>query len=227
MRHLILLALLLGSGPSAPALHGHVAVERAGKEVPYDSAFVYLLPRKRLKLTEADAVSAKIVQQSKRFVPAALVVPVGSTVAFPNLDRIEHNVFSPTDPGVAGFDLGRYSTDAAGRTHLFKVPNEYSIYCDIHREMVASIKVVKAPPQWIAHVDKDAFAIADMPADGTYELHAWAPFSEEFVVTITIENGKISADSQKQLDTIKVQLGAAAPHQRVDGSPYTCTYDCK
>src|SRR5690349_23278088 len=128
MRYVLLLALLLGSGPPAPAIHGHVAVLRSGKEVAYDSAFVYLVPKKRLKLGDADAVTAKIVQQNKRFVPAAIVVPVGSTVAFPNYDREEHNVFSPTPPV---FDLNRYNTDTVGKTHRFDDVDEFSIFCDI------------------------------------------------------------------------------------------------
>ena len=47
-----------------------------------------------------------IYTREKQFDPATLVIPVGSTVSFPNKDQILHNVFSITTG--ATFDLGLY-----------------------------------------------------------------------------------------------------------------------
>src|SRR5579872_7476019 len=42
--------------------------------------------------------SAAMQQTARRFSPDVLVVPVGSVVAFPNMDPIFHNVFSLSRP---------------------------------------------------------------------------------------------------------------------------------
>src|SRR5580704_2223643 len=54
-------------------------------------------------------VTATMEQKDRRFIPELLVIPVGSTVSFPNLDPIFHNVFSLSKP--KSFDLGNYSRD--------------------------------------------------------------------------------------------------------------------
>jgi hypothetical protein len=43
-------------------------------------------------------VTADLNQQDRSFTPDLIVVPVGSTVSFPNLDPIFHNVFSLSKP---------------------------------------------------------------------------------------------------------------------------------
>jgi len=52
----------------------------------------------------ASPVTATVQQQNRRFEPDLLVIPVGSTVNFPNLDSIFHNVFSLLL--TQSFDLG-------------------------------------------------------------------------------------------------------------------------
>src|SRR5205814_1505195 len=56
----------------------------------------------------------KVMQNNKSFVPHVLAVPVGSTITFPNVDLIFHNVFSLSR--LNPFDLGLYragdSTDS-------------------------------------------------------------------------------------------------------------------
>jgi plastocyanin len=42
----------------------------------------------------SQGVTADLNQQDRRFTPDLIVVPAGSTVSFPNLDPIFHNVFS-------------------------------------------------------------------------------------------------------------------------------------
>ena len=51
-------------------------------------------------------VAAEITTADKAFSPHVLVVPVGSTVSFPNHDPFNHNVFSLSDE--QPFDLGLY-----------------------------------------------------------------------------------------------------------------------
>src|SRR5690348_6411403 len=54
----------------------------------------------------ADPAPVQIEQIDRRFSPDLVVVPVGSTVSFPNMDPIFHNIYSLSKPKT--FDLGSY-----------------------------------------------------------------------------------------------------------------------
>jgi plastocyanin len=53
---------------------------------------------------ESRAITATMEQKNRRFLPDLVVIPAGSTVSFPNLDEIFHDVFSLSKP--RSFDLG-------------------------------------------------------------------------------------------------------------------------
>jgi plastocyanin len=55
---------------------------------------------------ECTHASGVMNQKNKEFVPDLLAICAGSTVSFPNLDPIFHNVFSLSRP--REFDLGNY-----------------------------------------------------------------------------------------------------------------------
>ena len=76
-----------------------------------ESAVVNEFDRMAVILEGANAspqppVTAVLNQQGSRFDPELIVVPVGSTVQFPNSDPIFHNVFSLSK--ARKFDLGYY-----------------------------------------------------------------------------------------------------------------------
>ena len=83
-----------------------------------------------------------ITQKEKTFLPRVLVVPVGSTVDFPNADPIFHNVFSLSTPGP--FDLGLYRAGAS-KSRVFAEPATYRVFCNIHPQMTALLAVVPSP----------------------------------------------------------------------------------
>ena len=84
-------------------------------------------------------------QKNRKFTPDTLVIPVGSTVSFPNLDPIFHNVFSLSKPKI--FDLGNYPKDHT-RTITFSKPGIVFVDCHLHPNMAAVIVVT--PNQWSA-----------------------------------------------------------------------------
>src|SRR5438034_3702275 len=92
--------------------------------------------------------AAVMRQQNRRFVPDTLVIPAGSTVSFPNLDPIFHNVFSLSRP--ASFDLGNYPKDHT-RTITFSKPGIVYVDCHLHPNMAAVIVVT--PNQWSPKAD--------------------------------------------------------------------------
>ncbi len=112
--------------------------------------------------------TAIMAQKERRFYPETLVVPVGSTISFPNEDRIFHNVFSLSSP--KSFDLGNYPKDHT-RTVTFAKPGIVFVNCHLHPNMSAAIVV--SPNQWSAKADADGhFVLPDVPP-GNYTVVAW------------------------------------------------------
>jgi len=70
--------------------------------------------------------------------PAAMVVPVGTTVRFPNQDTFFHNVFSYSGP--ARFDLGRYPRGES-KDVRFDEAGIVKVYCEVHEFMRAVVVV--------------------------------------------------------------------------------------
>ena len=130
-------------------------------------------------------VTATIEQKHRRFFPDTLVVPVGSTVSFPNLDPIFHNVFSLSKP--SRFDLGNYPKDHT-RTVAFSKPGIVFVGCHLHPNMGAVIVV--SPNQWCAKADAAGrFTLRDAPP-GSYTVVAWHKAAGFFREAIRIpENG--------------------------------------
>src|SRR5262249_31646507 len=113
-------------------------------------------------------IEAKLAQEKRQFSAEVLVVPIESTVNFPNEDPIFHNVFSLSK--ARQFDLGYYPMNQS-RSVKFTKPGVVQVYCHIHREMNAA--VVVTPNSWYARPDKSGrFTLAEIPA-GTYQLVVW------------------------------------------------------
>lgn len=174
--------------PSAPAvaegqLSGHIElIVGAGQSVAAEEiaeAVVYFLP-------DAGAPHPKpgefqIYTHNKQFEPTSLVIPLGSTVKFPNQDEILHNVFSAT-PG-SSFDLGLYG-EGASNEYTFKKAGLVLINCNVHQAMQASVLVLDTP--YFVHPNKDGdFRFAGLPA-GPGKLMLWHPRAapESIVVSL-------------------------------------------
>jgi plastocyanin len=109
-------------------------------------------------------------QRNLNFYPRVLVVQVGTTVEFPNHDRVFHDVFSFRDG--KQFELGLYPVGAVKQVP-FDRPGLSRVFCNIHPAMAAYIMVVDSP--YFAVSDRDGrFTLSRMPA-GTFTYHAWRP----------------------------------------------------
>lgn len=109
-------------------------------------------------------------QRNLSFYPHVLAVQVGTTVEFPNHDRVFHDVFSFRD--AKKFELGLYPVGAV-KPVLFDHPGLSRIFCNIHPHMAAYIMVVDTPYFGMSN-QTGAFLIPQVPA-GPYTYHAWRP----------------------------------------------------
>jgi plastocyanin len=109
-----------------------------------------------------------LLQKDKMFSPHLLVVPVGSSVAFPNADPFFHNVFSLFDG--RRFDLGLYEAGST-RSVVFGREGVSYIFCNIHSEMSAVVISLSTSLYSIAE-QGGSFHLKHVP-EGDYELHVW------------------------------------------------------
>lgn len=84
----------------------------------------------------------QVAQQNLQFDPYILIVPVGATVRFPNLDRVRHHVYSFSEG--ARFELELFGRDES-RSHRFTQVGVAAIGCNIHDQMQAYIVIVDTP----------------------------------------------------------------------------------
>jgi len=110
----------------------------------------------------------RLVQKNKSFEPHVLVVPVGSSVEFPNRDPFFHNVFSLFEG--KRFDLGLYEAGST-RNVVFDKPGISYIFCNIHSEMSAVVISVSSPYYGISDAH-GRVAIPHVPS-GRYTLRIW------------------------------------------------------
>ena len=103
-----------------------------------------------------------------------MVVPVGSTVTFPNFDPVFHNVFS-LSPSRA-FDLGIYK-DGETREVQFTKEGVIDVGCNLHANMAATLIVVSAPHYVVTNA-KGQFSFKSL-ALGDYTMKAWTEASAE------------------------------------------------
>jgi plastocyanin len=132
----------------------------------------------------SEPVTATIEQVNRRFVPDLSVVPLGSTVSFPNRDAIFHNVFSLSKPKT--FDLGNYPK---GRTRSVTLTQTGIIYVNCHLHPNMSATVVVTPNRWSTRVDASGqFRLTGVPV-GRHTVVAWHKAAGFFRQTVDVSGG--------------------------------------
>jgi len=132
----------------------------------------------------------KVTQEGAQFSPHVLPIVAGTTVEWPNNDRIYHNVFSFSEP--KQFDLGLYKSGDSKQV-TFDKPGRVDVFCSIHSSMSCIVLVMENPYFGKAD-DKGRYSITNVPP-GTYKLKAWherLPMQEK---EITVpEQGEVNVD---------------------------------
>ena len=131
--------------------------------------------------------TAEMVQRDTAFAPAAVVVPVGGTVEFPNDDPFFHNVFSYSS--TRRFDLGRYP-QGESKSVSFDQAGVVGVFCEVHDKMRGVIIVTENP--YHARVGDDgSYRIEGLPP-GEHELAFWSADHRPVRRTVTVESGGTS-----------------------------------
>jgi plastocyanin len=137
-----------------------------------------------------------INQSNSHFEPDLVVIPVGSTVEFPNSDPIFHNVFSLSR--AQSFDLGFFPRGQS-RTVRFNHAGIIQVYCHIHADMYAAIVVTGSA--WYSKPAADgSFSWNNVPA-GHYHLAAWHKVAGMHGMDVRVpENGNVDVTIQIPVD---------------------------
>jgi hypothetical protein len=179
----VLLSLAIGAvaGAQTETVTAHIAIagksttKAAHSDAPTSDAAQVVVWLNRLDppggtpiAVEPPAKRPQLLQKNKTFIPHMLVVPVGTTVDFPNHDPFFHNVFSLFDG--KRFDLGLYEAGATNSVRFDRLGVSF-LFCNIHPEMSAVVVAVDTP--YYAISDRSGnVSIPDVP-DGKYQLHIW------------------------------------------------------
>ena len=121
-------------------------------------------------------------QRNLAFTPHVMAVRVGTTVEFPNNDRVFHNVFSFRDG--KKFDLGMYPKGSAKRI-TFDQAGLSRLFCNIHPNMAAYVMAVDSPYFAVSN-ENGLFTIAGVPP-GRYTYHAWRPGGQPLTGSISVD----------------------------------------
>jgi plastocyanin len=150
---------------AAPAFAADITVtvtDAAGKPVP--DAVVTIDARGPRPAARRFVIN----QRDMKFAPEVLVVPVGSTITFGNLDPYRHHVYSFSD--TRKFELKLFAQGEAHPVTFDKV-GVVSIGCNIHDQMQGFIHVVDTP--FADRTDaKGRVTLRSLPA-GRFTMQVW------------------------------------------------------
>jgi plastocyanin len=131
------------------------------------------------------AAATEMEQKNMSFSPGVLPIQVGTTVEFPNLDDMYHNVFSYSK--AKRFDLGRYRKGEKAAAVVFDKPGTVTLHCEIHASMRATILVLDTP--YFAKTNGDGtFHLGGLPT-GRYLLKAWVSDADIRVQPVELKPG--------------------------------------
>jgi plastocyanin len=114
-------------------------------------------------------IKAVMDQVNRAFQPDLLVIPVGSTVTFPNSDSVSHQIYSFSP--AKRFQLPLYRGTPYPPVH-FDQAGVVTLGCNIHDEMVGYLLVTDAP--YYGRTDQAGAWTVEV-ARGRYRISIWHP----------------------------------------------------
>lgn len=197
------------------SLAGSIELLRNGRPLPFAATFLgqtVVAWRAAEGIATPPMPEQTIVTRRSRFFPQTLAVTSGTSIRFPNMDTIEHNVFSLT-PGHR-FDVGLYG-EGEGRTHRFDGTGTVELFCNVHPNMAAFLLVLDTP-FFASPDDEGNFVLDGLPA-GPGELLVWNYRAEQPLQRRALDIGEATA-----IDAVVVDITrpAVPQHTNKHGEPY-------
>ena len=170
------------------------AIEAPTAEPEPAAAVVYLEGTFRQPAAHPEKI-AEMDQKNISFSPGLLVIQVGTTVEFPNLDDTYHNVFSYSK--TKRFDLGRYRKGEKPAAVLFDKPGVVNLHCEIHASMRGTILVLDTP-YFVKTDSHGLYHLGPIPP-GHYLLKAWVSDDDIRVQPVDVRPGsKLDIDFRRK-----------------------------
>ncbi len=197
------------------SITGSIEVLRNGRPLPFAATFLgqtVVAWRPAEGVENAPMAEQTIVTRRSRFFPQTMAVTSGTNVRFPNMDTIEHNVFSLT-PGHR-FDVGLYG-EGEGRTHRFDGTGTVELFCNVHPNMAAFLLVLDTP-FFASPDDEGNFMLDGLPA-GPGELLVWNYRAEQPLQRTRLDVGEATAIGAVEVDITRPTV---PQHTNKHGEPY-------
>lgn len=162
--------LLLGAAPMPPAAGVGVSVRTAnGQPVANAVVIVRLVGRATPPARPGNGYAVR--QQNIQFNPFLTVVPVNADVAFPNFDKVRHQVYSFSP--AKRFELKLYASEQ-NRAVRFDRVGPVSLGCNIHDQMTAFIYVTDSA--FTAKTDASGNVNLNGVPQGAVSITVWHPY---------------------------------------------------
>ncbi len=202
-RSIAALATILFVSPQAVASDFTVRViDDRGR--PVSDAVVTLKPESGsyppLRLNSA----VQVAQQDTQFHPFVTVVPVGTTVSFPNFDPFRHHVYSFSP--AKRFELKLFARDQ-NRSVTFDRAGIVAVGCNIHDSMSAYIFVTDTT--WTARTSPAGIAVIQNVPVAAMRMQLWHPYLHTPGGTLT---RPITAADAGREQVFKIQLRPRTMH---------------
>lgn len=152
----------------------------------------------------------ELSQENKTFLHRVLTVTQGESVAFPNLDKIFHNVWSQSRPKT--FDLGLYKYPEV-KVVEFDKPGFVTVFCNIHPQMIATILVLPNNKSALTN-PAGKYRITGIPP-GEWPVYAWVEGATPLKLMLSFKaDSALTQDFKLTLNRIPIR------HLNKEGKPY-------
>jgi plastocyanin len=165
----ILMATSLGVIAYGATTTTVVVVVKDERGIPVSDAVVMLYPSGASNRPPR-VTAGTMAQKNLAFVPGTLIVGKGSSVKFPNFDRVRHSIYSFSK--AARFEIDLYGKDQT-RSHSFPIAGSVAVGCNIHDQMRGYIKVVDTP--FAAKTDRNGSVTLTGLSTGAATVKIWHP----------------------------------------------------